>query len=249
MGIQAMILAAGKGTRLLPLTETMPKTLVPICGVPMLEHTIRYLISAGVDEIIINVHHFADHVVRFVESNHSFGIRIVFSDESDELLDTGGGLYKAGDFFRKDQPFFLVTSDVITNLNLKDLYRFHQQHNPLVTLAVKPRKTTREFLFDDEYRLCGWQNLSTGEIKMARAVQQPIPMAFSAIHVIHPEIFALIEERGKFPLIDVYLRLALRHRLIGYPHPHSEWFEMGRLENIAALNTNPVVAGMIQGKR
>jgi MurNAc alpha-1-phosphate uridylyltransferase len=242
--MKAMILAAGKGTRLLPLTDTRPKALLEVQGVSLLEHTIRYLKYFGVDEIVINVHHYASQITAFLEKNCHFGIRIEISDEQDELLDTGGGLYKARGFFDDGKPFILSTSDVITNLNLQEMYRFHQERDPLVTLAVKHRESSREFLFDDDYRLCGWKNNLSGETRMTGKIRESKKIAFSAIHVISPRIFDKITERGSFSIVDVYLRLAADHTLLGFEHDRSMWYEFGRIENLERLNTLPEIRSM-----
>jgi MurNAc alpha-1-phosphate uridylyltransferase len=239
--MKAMILAAGKGTRLLPLTKNKPKVLVEIQGMPLLEHTIRYLLHFGIHEIIINVHQFSSQIFDFLKKNDSFGARIEISDESIDLLDTGGGLYKAKWFFDDSSPFLLTSSDVITNLNLNEMIQFHKKYNPLVTLAVKQRHSTRDFIFDQEQRLCGWHNNTTGEIRMMRQVQYQIPLAFSAIHIIDPAFFNFVTERGCFSIIDVYLRLASKHTILGYEHNKSLWFECGRIENIERLNAMPEI--------
>lgn len=238
--MKAMILAAGLGTRLLPLTENKPKALLEVQGIPLLQHTIRYLTYFGVNEIVINIHHHAGQIIDFIRKKNSFGVRIEFSDETDELLDTGGGLYKARWFFN-DQPFFLTASDVITNLDLNAMYLKHLALKPLVTLAVKQRSSSREFLFDREYRLCGWQNNATGETRQVRDVKDPMKIAFSTIHLIDPLIFDLITEHGCFSLVDVYLRLAANHLIMGFEHNNSQWFEFGRIENLDRLNKTPEI--------
>jgi NDP-sugar pyrophosphorylase family protein len=234
--MKAMILAAGMGTRLLPLTENKPKVLIEVQGVTLLEHTICYLKHFGIREIVINVHHHAGQIVDFLKRNNNFNIRIEISDESDELLDTGGGLYKARRFFNDNEPFVLTASDVITSLNLYDMQRFHLEHKPLASLAVKHRKSTREFLFDTNMRLSGWQNNITGEIRQVRQVLVKSKIAFSTIHIIDPAIFNLISERGTFSMKDVYLRLASENCIMGFQHDNSAWFECGRIENLESLN-------------
>lgn len=234
--MKAMILAAGKGTRMRPLTDTIPKALIPVQGVTLLEHTIRYLKYFGINEIIVNVHHHASQIIDFIKKNKFFGIRIEFSDESSELLDTGGGLYKARWFFDKTDPFILTSSDVITDLNLTDLIGFHLKNNPLATLAVKHRKSSRDFLFDSRYHLCGWQNNVNGEKKLIRDVANPVGIGFSTIHCINPSIFDLIIEQGGFSIVDAYLRLATKHTIMGFEHNQSLWFECGRYENYPLLN-------------
>jgi NDP-sugar pyrophosphorylase family protein len=236
--MKAMILAAGRGTRMLPLTETKPKALLEVQGVALLEHTIRYLKYYNVDEIIINIHHHALQIVDFIEKNASFGIKISFSDETDELLDTGGGLLKARHFFSEKEPFFLTSSDVITDLNLFKLLETHNQKEALATLAVKHRKSSRDFIFDRNYRLCGWHNNITGENRMVRESIELNRIAFSTIHVIDPAIFKLIHEKGNFSIIDLYLRLAADHIITGYEHDDTLWFECGRIETLPGMNQN-----------
>ena len=228
-----MILAAGEGTRLKPLTDNIPKALLEIKGKPLLEHTINYLKHFGVDEIIINVHHFAEQIITWLESKKNFNIRIEISDETDKLLDTGGGLKKASWFFNDKSLFILATVDVITNLNLNKLYEFHVKSGALVTLAVKKRPSTREFLFDKDYCLCGWKSNITGEKTLL--VEKDMvkhSIAFSTYHVINPAIFELITEKDSFPITDLYLRLAKEHTIKGFVHDESFWMEFGRIENI-----------------
>lgn len=231
-----MILAAGKGTRLLPLTEHIPKALVKIQGIPLLQHAIMYLRFFGVNEIIINVHHLADKIIEFIAAHNSFGIRIEISHEKDNLLDTGGGLYNARWFFNDNKPFFLVTSDVITNLNLEELYHFHLEKKPLATLAVKQRQTTRELMFDDQYNLCGWHNSMTDETLRVNKSDCYRMIAFSTVHVIDPALFDLVTENGAFSMTDLYLKLAKHHTIKGFEHNESLWYECGRIENLELLN-------------
>ncbi len=239
--MKAMILAAGLGTRLLPLTEKKPKALIEVQGISLLEHTIRYLKYFGVDEIVINIHHHAGQIVDFIRKNNAFGLRIEFSDETDELLNTGGGLYKARWFFDDGKPFLLTSSDVITSLNLHEMYDFHEKFSPLATLAVKHRKSSRDFLFDADYRLSGWCNNLNGECRMVRPVQDELKMAFSTIHLLNPAIFEHITEHGSFSIVDVYLRLAPVQHIMGFEHDNSFWFECGRIENLDNLNQEPEI--------
>jgi len=234
--MKAMILAAGKGTRLMPLTENLPKALLPVRNVPLLHHCIQYFKFFGVTEIIINVHHHAEQITDYLTAHNNFGIRIEISHECDELLDTGGGLMKARWFFDDGMPFFLSASDVITNLDLIELYQFHLENKPLATLAVKQRPSTREFLFDDQDDLCGWINHITGEMRLSRPTGHYHPIAFSTIHVIDPALFNLVTEKGAFSMTDLYLRLAAEHTIKGFEHNASLWFECGRVENLSTLN-------------
>lgn len=234
--MKAMILAAGIGTRLRPITLEKPKCLVEVRGISLLEHTIRYLKYFGVKEIVINVHHFADQIEQFIRDKNSFGIHIDFSDERDALMDTGGGLVKAEWFFDDKKPFFLIASDVITDLDLTKLYEYHLNHDPLVTLAVKHRPSSREFLFDPGHRLCGWHNNVTGETRWVKEISDTLKIAFSTIHVVNPRIFDMVTETGAFSLIDLYLRLAGQYTILGFEHNETAWFEFGRIENLESLN-------------
>jgi NDP-sugar pyrophosphorylase family protein len=244
--MKAMILAAGIGTRLRPITLEKPKCLVEVQGVSLLEHTILYLKFFGVNEIVINVHHFADQIEQFIQDKNSFGIQIDLSDEREALLDTGGGLVKAKWFFDDKKPFFLIASDVITNLDLTSLYKYHQQHDPLVTLAVKHRPSSREFLFDAGHRLCGWHNNVTGETRWVKEIPDPLKIAFSTIHVINPRIFNLVTETGAFSLIDLYLRLAVRNTILGFEHNETAWYEFGRIENLEGLNQSEEIKAIFR---
>ncbi len=246
MHMKAMILAAGIGTRLRPITLEKPKCLVEVQGVPLLEHTIRYLKYFGVNEIVINVHHFADQIEQFIRDKNSFGIHIAFSDEREALLDTGGGLLNARWFLDDKKPFFLIASDVITDLDLSALYHYHSDHNPLVTLAVKQRQSSREFLFDPDHRLCGWHNNVTGETRWVNEIPDPLKIAFSTIHVIDPALFDLVTETGAFSLIDLYLRLAKDHVILSFEHNETKWFEFGRIENLEGLNESAEIASIFR---
>jgi len=239
--MKAMILAAGKGTRLRPVTDKMPKVLVEINGVPLLEHAILFLRHYGVREVIINLHHHAGQVIDFLRAKNNYHIHIAFSDETDELLDTGGGLNKASWFFDDGKPFFVMASDIVTDLDLHSLYAYHQKHGPLVTLAVKKRKSSRVFLFDEHHTLAGWHSNVTGETRLSREVIDPQAIAFSAVQVMDPAIFSLVCEKGAFSLPDLYLRLAAHHEIKGFTHNESHWFEFGRMENFQAKGNEEIL--------
>lgn len=230
--MKAMIFAAGLGTRLQPITLEKPKALVQIHDKTLLEIVIRKIINAGISQIIINVHHFAQHVIDFVKEQNNFGIDICFSDETSQLLDTGGGLKKASWFLDDNDPFLVYNVDILSDIDLIDLFHFHKKNNALASLAVKKRDTSRYLLFDEDFRLCAWENVKTGEKKIARNQPDLIPFAFSGIHVIEPSIFKYIIETGRFSIIDVYLKLAKDHKIIGYNHSHSQWIDLGRKENL-----------------
>lgn len=236
--MKAMILAAGKGTRLQPLTNTMPKALVPIDGKPLLEIIIKNLIRSGFKDFVINVHHFAGQIYEFLDRNRNFGVNIRISDEQDLLLDTGGGLLKAKSLLFDGDPVLVHNVDIITNLNLRDLYSFHSRSGTLATMAVKERNTSRSLLINAEGDLCGWRNNVTGEIKHSCGdLDKLTPIAFSAVHVMSPEIFEHITESGVFSIMDVYLRLAKTHRIATYSHNSDYWLDLGRIENIQEAAT------------
>jgi len=231
--MKAMIFAAGLGSRLKPYTETMPKALVPVAGVPMLEILIKHLQKNGINEILINVHHFAGQVIEFLKLNNNFGTNITISNEEDLLLDTGGGLKKASWFFNDQQPFLVQNVDVISDLSYKKMLDFHINNKALATLAVSDRVTSRYFLFDDQMQLCGWVNTNTGETRMARPDSQNLArFAFSGIHIIDPAIFNLINNEGKFSIVDTYLELASTNIINGYEHNPENWVDMGKPDEL-----------------
>lgn len=231
--MKAMIFAAGLGTRLKPLTDNCPKALVEVNGTPLLEIVIRKLKHYGFNDIIVNVHHFADKIETFLEANHNFGINITISDERDELLDTGGGLKKTAPFFNDNQPFLVYNVDILSNINLKALYDYHTGTKALATLAVSNRNTSRYLLFDNDNTLSGWQNIKTNEAIIKRGQQKDLtPLAFSGIHIIDPKIFSLINQKGKFSITPLYLELAEKHAIKGYIHTNDFWLDAGKPESL-----------------
>lgn len=241
-----MILAAGLGSRLKPLTDRNPKPLLKIGEFKMIDLVVAYLIKHGVDEIIINVHHMADQMMEYVIEKRWEGLKIEISDETDELLNTGGGLVKASHFFKNEEDFVLMASDILTDLNLTDMIAHHRKERSLATLAVKDRKTTRSLLFDKDNHLAGWKNNLTGEQK---AVENKIPakgLGFSGIHVLNSSIFNLIEEQGAFSIIDLYLRLAEYKSIQAFEHSSGKWLEFGRPENIKDAASNPDFIQLVQ---
>jgi NDP-sugar pyrophosphorylase family protein len=244
--MKGMILAAGLGSRLKPLTDKTPKPLLKIGEYRMIDLVVAYLNKHGVDEIIINVHHMADQMMEYIIEKRWEGLNIEISDETDRLLNTGGGLVKASHFFNDKDDFVLMASDILTDLNLTDMIEQHRKRKSLVTLAVKDRTTTRNLLFDDDDNLAGWKNNITGEQK---AVETKIPakgLGFSGIHVINPAIFSLIEEQGAFSIIDLYLRLAENQSIQAFEHSSGKWLEFGRPENIENAASNPDFIQLVQ---
>ncbi|MEE4196652.1 MAG: nucleotidyltransferase family protein [Bacteroidales bacterium] len=231
--MKAMIFAAGKGTRLKPLTDTTPKALVKVNGVPMLERVIRKLIQAGVDEIIINTHHFAHQITEFLRTKNNFKIRIEISHEKDGLLDTGGGLKKASWFFSGDQPFFLYNVDILSNIDLQKMLRYHQESHALATLAVRKRDSGRYFLFKTEnQQLCGWENIKTKQIINYAPLEKSKKYAFSGIHLLNPDLFRWMPAEKSFSIIDTYLNLCNNQTIKAYLHPQDFWFDIGTTEKL-----------------
>jgi NDP-sugar pyrophosphorylase family protein len=230
--MKAMILAAGLGTRLKPLTNTIPKAMVTLDGKPLLYYAIQKLIKSGVDQIIINVHHFPEKIIEYVQQNDMFGIDIQFSKE-DSLLDTGGGLKKAAWFFDDKQPFILHNVDVLSDIDLSDMLNNHRQRESMATLAVRKRKTSRYFLFNQESCLAGWQSLDTGEEKIVTQHSGDlINLSFMGIHILSPEIFSLLPAETVFSIIDAYLDLAGNgEKIVGY-RTDSFWIDLGCQENL-----------------
>lgn len=228
-----MILAAGLGTRLKPFTDQHPKALAPVNGKTILQRNIEYLASFDIKEVIINVHHFADQVIDLIKANNGFGSDITFSDETNEVLETGGGIKKAAWFFEKEEsPFVIMNVDVLTDMNLNEMIFQHEKTDPLATLAVTCRQTSRYFLFDKQNHLCGWENVKTGEKKISRKSENYFQKAFSGIHVISPKIFSLIKMEGKFSMVDVYLELSKSFDIAAFDHSDSKFIDVGKPESI-----------------
>ena len=233
--MKALIFAAGLGTRLKPLTDTMPKALVPVGGVPLLERVIVKLTAAGYDDIVINVHHFAGMIRDFVAAHDNFGVKVAFSDETDLLRETGGGIRHAAPLLAGDGPFIVHNVDILSNL---DLPWFRAQHraDDLATILVSDRPTQRYFLFDDDGLLVGWTNLATGEIRSPYPGIDPdhcTRLAFSGIHCISPAIFPLMQEwPEKFSIVDFYLSACRTHAIRAAVMPGLVLHDVGKLAEI-----------------
>lgn len=245
--MKAMVLAAGLGTRLRPLTDDRPKALVEIAGRALLEITLTRLRSFGIEDVIINTHHFADLVEQYLAAHENFGMRIAISHE-EVLLDTGGGLKNVAWFFRdSDEPFLLHNVDVLSNIDLGGMGRFHSESGALATLAVQSRKTSRSLLFDAQGELCG-RVLKDGEREMARVVENPESLAFAGIHVISPRIFDLLTEEGIFSIIPAYLRLAAQgEKISGFRSDAFYWRDLGKPESIAQA-ARDMAAGLVEAE-
>lgn len=232
-----MIFAAGLGTRLKPLTDHMPKALVPVNGRPMLEHVILKLKQSGFNELVINIHHFGEQIIDFLEANQNFGLTIHISDEREQLLDTGGGIKKAAPFFQGNEPFLIHNVDILSDTDLKALYEYHLHSGNDATLLASKRTTARYLLFDKQAYLRGWVNKDTGQTKPegfeydATKYQE---YAFSGIHVISPSLFRYMDEqwKGKFPIMDFYLQTCGEARIGGCLTEEIHLIDIGKPETL-----------------
>lgn len=232
-----MIFAAGLGTRLRGVMPDLPKALVEVAGVPMLERVARRLVEAGADRLIVNTHHHADKIAAFVDERDGFGVETVLSPEPDGPLETGGGLLRAADLFRRDAPFFIHNADIVTDFPLEELYARHLERDSLATLAVMERQSSRSLLFDDR-GLIGRIDDGRGVRLLVRdPVGEVVRLGFGGVHVASPTLLDRIAERGVFSILDPYLRLAgegqiiLPHRIDGFL-----WIDIGKPEQLAVAN-------------
>ena len=241
-----MLFAAGKGTRLKPLTDTMPKAMVEVGGRPLIRRVIEKLKAAGTDRIVVNVHHFASQITDYLKANDNFGADIRISDETARLLNTGGGIKKAEPLFDSSAPILIHNVDILSNLDLHAFYNLARgeeqtssegRHGADAVLLVSERKTQRYFLFDDDMRLVGWTNIATGEVR------SPFPdldisrcrkLAFAGIHVFSPRLFAMMREwPDEFGITDFYIQACATHRIIGYAKPDLMLMDIGKLDTLA----------------
>jgi NDP-sugar pyrophosphorylase family protein len=229
--MKAMIMSAGKGTRLGEITRSMPKVLVDINGKSLLQHAVEYCCSYGFDDIIVNVHYLADMVEEEIKRINAKGFRISVSDERELLLENGGGLYKARHFFDKN-PFLVYNADIVTDLDLSSLLDLHLEKKALATLAVRERPGSRFLLTDKDGVLRGWRNVSTGEeILKADSNEGLKSIGFSSVQIIDPEIFSYMRE-GIYTVVDLYLELAVTGRILTRRFDEGYWFNVGTPENL-----------------
>ncbi len=237
--MRAMVFAAGLGTRLRPLTDNLPKALVKVGGVPMLQHVILNLKRYGFTEIVVNIHHFGQQIIDFLASNGDFGMNIHISDERGELLETGGGILKARGWLDGDEPFLVHNADILTDLNLSEMYDYHLRHNADATLLTALRETSRYLLLDSANRLNGWININTGETKPSGFEydkDRHHRMAFGGIHVISPSVFPYLQgysQEHKFSIMPFYLDNCKKLKIMGYaPRQDYSWFDIGKPETL-----------------
>lgn len=238
--MKAMIFSAGLGTRFKPWTDHHPKALAMVNGKSLLQRNIEYLQQYGINDVLINVHHFADQIIEVVKKNNGWGSNITISDERNELLETGGGLLKAKNFFTPGERFITCNADILTDLNVSKLVSFHQQNKALISFGVTDRKTSRYLLLDENNRLCGWRNKRTGEERLAPPSPSGegvrLEKAYSCVVVFEYEIFRLMQEynfTGKFSLLEVYLAFAADQLILGYDHTGDRLVDVGNPERIA----------------
>ena len=249
--MKAMIFSAGLGSRFKPWTDKHPKALALVNGKSLLQRNIEYLQQYGIKDIIVNVHHFAEQIEDALKKNNGWGSKVIISNERGELLETGGGLLNAQGFFTPGEKFITCNVDILTDLDIKKLIAFHEKHKPLISFAVTNRKTSRYLLFDENNRLFGWRNTKTGEERplvsftkdnhhdAPKGEERKFPLiekAYSCVVVFEYDIFSLMKENnfsGKFSLIDVYLKLAVRHTILGYDHSGDRLVDVGKPESIA----------------
>ncbi len=229
--MKAMLFAAGLGTRLKPFTDKHPKALAEVNGKTLLELNIRYLQRFGIEDVIVNVHHFADQIEQVVNDNNGFGSWVTISDERDEVLETGGGLKKAAPYFEHEEDFVIMNVDVLTNLDLGKMIEAHKASDAMATLAVMQRESSRQLLFDEHLMLCGWTNNNTGEQKIVREVLEMQPLAFSGIQVLSNRMLN-IPFKGKFSIIDLYLHNARENIIRGYNHTGNVFIDVGKPESL-----------------
>lgn len=233
VALKAMIFAAGLGTRFKPWTDKHPKALALVNGKSLLQRNVEYLQQYGIKEVVVNVHHFADQIIEAVKTNKGWGSNIIISDESNEVLETGGGLLKARNLLKGNEPFLTLNADILTDLNLDKLLACHRKNKALISFGVTNRKTSRYFLFDEDNRLCGWRNTKTNEERISIAKPNLTEKAYSCVVVFEPKIFSFISQQGKFSLVDTYLDLAAAHLIQAYDHTGDRFVDVGKPESVA----------------
>ena len=230
--MKAMIFAAGMGTRLQPFTDNHPKALAQVNGVPLLERNIKYLQGYGINDFVINIHHFGGQILAFLAENDNFGANIEISNESDELLETGGGLLFARRFLENEKTFLIMNVDILTDLNITNFINIHELKGGMVTLAVSDRDSTRKLMFNDKMYLKGWKNLTTNKKTVVGGIFKLRELAFSGVHCVNAEIFGKITRTGKFSIMDEYLDLMKEDIIIGYQHT-ANLIDVGKPESVA----------------
>jgi N-acetyl-alpha-D-muramate 1-phosphate uridylyltransferase len=226
-----MLFAAGLGTRFKPWTDKHPKALAVVNGKSLLQRNIEYLQKYDITDVVVNVHHFPEQVIDVIEKNDGWGSTVTISDETDELLDTGGGLLKAKHLLFRDS-ILALNVDILTDINIKHFLAHHQQENSIITVAVSDRNTSRYLLFNKYNRLIGWRNKTTDETRIVIEAKDIFEKAYSGMAIFQPEALDLISLRGKFSLIEAYLQLAPANKIAAYDHTGERWIDVGKPENV-----------------
>lgn len=231
--MKAMIFSAGLGTRFKPWTDKHPKALAVINGKSLLQRNIEYLQQYDIRDVVVNIHHFPDQIIKALDDNKGFGSRILISDESNEVLETGGGLLKAQHLFEPGEDFLTINVDILTTLDIHQFLSFHRQQKAFVSLAVSSRQSSRCFVFNEDNRLTGWRNLQTGEEKIKVESEKQFNKSFSGISLFSYSFFDKLALQGKFSLVDAWLSLAAQNGIYGYDHSGDKWVDVGKPESIA----------------
>lgn len=228
---KALIFAAGKGTRLKPFTDNHPKALAVVNNVPLLERNIKFLQNYGINDFVINVHHFGEQIIEFLQEKENFGAKIEISDEKNELLETGGGLVFAKKHLENEENFLIMNADILTDLNITEFVKFHLSHQNVATLAVSDRVSSRKLMFNEDMILKGWVNKTTGETKLSEFNKNFKELAFSGIHCVNSSIFDKIKRTGKFSIMEEYLDLMFENHIQGFQH-NAKLIDVGRPESV-----------------
>ncbi len=229
-----MLFAAGLGTRLKPFTNEHPKALAQVNGKTLLQRNIQYLQGFGINKVVVNVHHFANQIIDIVNENNGWGSEVIISDETAEVLETGGGLVKAIPLFGNAENIVVMNVDILTDLDITAMLQQHIHTNALATLAVTERETSRYFVFNNQNKLCGWINTKTNELKGIANFDEAVhkKFAFSGVHIINKKLFGLIKQQGKFSMVDVYLDLMKTNDIIAFNHSGNKFIDVGKPESI-----------------
>jgi NDP-sugar pyrophosphorylase family protein len=230
--MKAMLFAAGLGTRLKPFTDHHPKALAEVNGKTLLEHNLRYLQSFGIEDVIVNVHHFADQIEEVLNDNSGFGSWVTISDERDEVLETGGGLKRAAHYFEGEEDFVVMNVDILTKLDLGKMIEAHRESGAIATLAVMLRPSSRQLLFDENLTLCGWENVQTRQQRLSRNSDIMEQRAFSGVQILSAALLQSITQEGKFSIIDVYLDAAKTQTIKGFDHSGNVFLDVGKPESL-----------------
>jgi len=227
-----MIFAAGLGTRLKPFTLNAPKAMAPVNGKPLIQRSMEFLGGHGFDHFVINVHHYADQIINFLKENNGFGFEYSISDETDEVLETGGGLLKAKPFLENEENFLVMNVDILTDADIQDFIKTHKESNAILSLAVSNRQSSRGLFFDKDQQLCGWLNKKTEEKIIVHDRETLTDFAFSGLQIINSNVFPLIPFLGKFSIIDLYLHLAKTEKVIAWDHSGATLLDVGKPESL-----------------